>query len=57
MVNLRAINYVEKCGHNFPPKECPYQECGYREALVEVERLRKALKAAEAGMAFLRRSL
>ncbi len=30
---LPADTRGERCGHNYVPSQCPYSECGYREAL------------------------
>jgi hypothetical protein len=27
---------ASRCGHNFPPAECPYRFCGYRDALSRI---------------------
>lgn len=35
---------TNRCGHNFPPRECPYTACGYREALGQLEKCEAALK-------------
>lgn len=34
---------AERCGHNYPPRECPHEHCGYREALIELESARHLL--------------
>lgn len=38
---------AERCGHNFPPQECPYEHCRLRELEASTRDLRDALKAAK----------
>ncbi len=49
------MDSADKCGHNFPPKECPYERCGFREALAllataqeTAARLERIINAKEA---------
>lgn len=36
----KPIDYqAERCGHNFPPEQCPHDDCGYREALARIAEL------------------
>lgn len=30
---------AERCGHNYPPRECPHERCGYREAMARIAEL------------------
>lgn len=38
------VNYTDfRCGHNFPPNKCPYEICGFRNAILENEILKEGL--------------
>ncbi len=41
--------HSDRCGHNYPPKECQHEACGFREAMARSAELEAALKIMQQG--------
>jgi len=51
MSNTRIPNppidsQIDRCGHNFFVMECPYEFCGYRDTVIGLQNLLKAMSGA-----------
>ena len=45
MIAAKPVDFAaERCGHNYPPEQCPHDHCGYREALARIEEMQAAVK-------------
>jgi len=44
---LGGEDYTDRCGHNYIPEYCPYQQCGFRATKQQLTASEEARKRAE----------